>query len=184
MINETKLGLLVAALGFGLAAGNAGAVVADHYFDSNAVNYCQAFTPGVTNTIRNRVVGAENIGTANITVACNFSSMWNGADSTTNPTSVQIYFSNNSTANITISCTLLTGWQGAPDTYTVTKSVLVPAKATSDDGYNLQWTADDNPADGASDLGNALIGINCVLPPHGVLNDTYVDWNMDNGIGT
>ena len=184
MISETKLGLLAAILGLAFAASNAGATMADHNIDSNAVNYCQAFTPGPANTIRNRVVGAENVGTANMNVACNFSSLWNGDENTSNPTSVQIYFSNTSTADITISCTMLTGWQGASDSYAVTKSVLVPAKANSDDGYNLQWTAVDNPTPDATDLGNALIGINCVLPPHGVLNDSYVDWNMDNGIGT
>ena len=184
MNTGTTLGLLAVGLGLVLVAGNSGAVVVDHVVDSNAVNYCQAFTPGPTNTIRNRVVGAENVGTANINVACAFTSFWNGDDNTSNPTSVQIYFSNTSNAAITISCTLLTGWQGAPDSYLVTKSVVLPANATSDDGNNLQWTADDNPDPAASDLGNQLVGINCVMPPHGVLNDTYVDWNMDNGIGT
>ena len=62
MNNGLKLGLLSVAAGLAMHAGNANAEVAMHTFSGNAVNYCQAFTPGPANTIRNRVIGAENIG--------------------------------------------------------------------------------------------------------------------------
>jgi hypothetical protein len=147
---------------------------------ANAVDHCQAFTPGPANTIRNRVVGAENVGTANMNVACNFSSMTNGAPGGKPPHLLYMYFSNNSASDITISCTLLTGYQGDSNTYAVTKSAAVPAHAVNT-GF-LSWAAADNPNASATDLGSYLIGINCTLPPGGVINDTYLYQVLENGV--
>jgi hypothetical protein len=157
--------------------------LATYEYSSNAVNHCQAFTPGPANTIRNRVVGSENVGTAPMNVACNFGTMYNGAAGATPPTSVYVYFSNTSSAAITINCTLLTSYMGSSSAYTVSKSVEVPANSTGAD-ESLSWTAADNPEEGATNLGDYLIGINCSLPHGGVINDTYVNQSMDNGVGT
>lgn len=181
MNNTLKLGLLVAAIGVALPMGSADAAVVQHTFRSNAVNYCQAFTPGPSNTIRNRVVGAENVGASPIAVACNFHSMTNGTG--TSPTGVEMWFSNNSAAPIQITCTLLTGWQGQGGTnqYTVTKTTgMIPGGGTVQDF--LFWGVADNPNAGATTLGSNLIGINCTLPTGGVLNDSYLNWNQDNGV--
>ncbi len=62
----------------------------------------------------------------------------------------------------------------------VTKSVTIPAGSQATE--SLSWTAEDNPAEGAADLGSDLVGINCTLPVGAVINDTYLDWPMDNGI--
>lgn len=177
-----KTGLLAMALALLLPAGNSSAAVAEFWQDSNAINYCQAFTPGPANTIRNRVVGSENVGSANVNVACDLASFYNGAEGNTAPTYLEAYFSNNTTADINITCSLLTGYQGDSGTYVVTKSVVVPAGATSDDGYSLSWDSEDNPEVGASDLGSDLVGINCVLPHGGVINDMYMSQDMDNGV--
>jgi hypothetical protein len=175
-----KLMLLSVAASLALHAGRAGAVVYPHMFSANAVDYCQAFTPGPANTIRNRVIGAENVGTAPINVACDFHTMFNGTGSP-NPTFVAVYFSNNSANAITINCTLLTSYQGGTG-YAVAKSVDLPPHQQN--FKSVEWSGADNPGQpaGGTDLGDSLVGVNCLLPPGGVINDTYLLWNQDNGV--
>lgn len=183
MNNALKFGLLATGLGLAMNATTARASVEYYDFDSNAVNYCQAFTPGPANTIRNRVIGSENVGTATMNVACNFHSMY-GAPNTTNPSDLFVYFSNNNASgNITVTCTLLTGFQGDSNMYTVTKSVVVPVGVFAPgEQPGLEWHASDNPDSTATDFGTDLVGINCALPKGGVINDTYLYWQQDNGI--
>lgn len=174
-----KVGLLVSGLGFAMAASNAQAAVTVHEFDGNAVNYCQAFTPGPANTIRNRAVGSENVGTVPINLACNWHSTFGDA-STALPDSLDVWFYNNTAANITVTCSLLTGYQGqgAPGQYLVTKSAVVAPGTQSD----IFWNQADNPTAGATTFGNNLININCTMPPGAIANDTYMTWKQDNGI--
>lgn len=159
----------------------ANAAVATHLRVANAVDNCQAFTPGPSNTIRNRVTGAENVGSVPIAVACNFGTSWNGASSNTKLTEVDLFFTNESGAAVTISCTLLTGGgahvTGGP-AYAVTKTLNLPNAYSS----QLNWTTADNPTSGATDLGNWMVGTNCTLPPGVTLNTTQVVWQADNGI--
>ena len=184
MNTSLKACLLVVGVGMAVTATDANAAVALHNYVSNSVNYCQAFTPGPTNTIRNRVVGAENVGTASIAVACNFASMANGAAGATNPTNLIVYFANNNTGGtLTVTCVLLTGYQtqGGTAQYTSSKTTTaIAAGGTSQ--ASLSWSPTDNPVAGATTLGNRLIGINCVLPQGAVINDTYLYWNQDNGV--
>jgi hypothetical protein len=46
---------------------------------------------------------------------------------------------------------------------------------------NRFWNTADNPVAGATNLGDSLIGINCVLPPGGVINNADLQWSQDNG---
>lgn len=182
-MNKTlATGLLVTALGVAMSPASQAAVNANHSMQSNAVDKCQAFTPGPSNTIRNRVVGAENIGSA-IAVACNFTTFYNGvAASSLPPRSLQIYFANNNTSGtITVSCTLLTSYQGDSAAYAVTKTTTAIAAGGVAQG-SLTWTQADNPTAGATNLGNYLVGVNCTLPTGAVINDSYLTWSMDNGI--
>jgi hypothetical protein len=178
-----KLGMLALATALALPTGGANASVATYTYYSNAVNYCQAFTPGPANTIRNRVVGSENVGTAPMNLACNFGSIYNGANGVTPPSAITIYFSNTSAVAITIKCSLMTGYMGSYSAYLSSKSVEVPAHSTDAD-YSVSWNASDNPDQPATSLGDYLLGINCIMPPGAVANDTYVDQRMDNGVGT
>jgi len=173
-------GLLSVAVALTLPTGTTQAAVAQHQFRGNAVNYCQAFTPGPANTIRNRVVGSENVGPNPMNVACDFHTATNGAAGATPPTDVYIFFSNNTAAAFTVSCTLLTGYQGQSSAYAVTKSAVIAAGQQA--VTSLHWDAADNPVAGATSLGNVLVGVNCTLPVGAVINDTYLYWNMDNGV--
>ena len=175
----TRSALATLGLAFAASCLPAHAEVATHELMSNAISKCQAFTPGPTNTIRNRVVGSENIG-AKMNVACAFDMMTNGATSAS-PKSLVVYFSNNGTSPVTVTCTLLTGYQGDSGMYMVTKTTAPIGPGGTDQQY-LQWDATDNPSFGATDLGNQLVGINCALPTNAVINDTYLDWDQDNGV--
>ena len=180
-----KTVVLVGALAGSVAAlaasPSANAAVVTQFSVANAVDNCQAFTPGPSNTIRNRVTGAENVGSVPIAVACNFATSNNGAASNTKLTEVDLFFTNDSGVAVTISCTMLTGGgtrvTGGP-AYAVTKTLDLPNASSS----FLRWTAADNPTTGAVDLGNWMVGTNCTLPPGIVLNTTQVVWNADNGI--
>ena len=86
-----------------------------HFVSSNAVDKCQAFTPGVTNTIRNRVAGAENVGTQAIAVACAFELAETYGMGSATVDNVYVYLKNGSANEVTISCTLLPGTNWASD---------------------------------------------------------------------
>ena len=112
-------------------------------------------------------------------VACNFPSMYGGANAT-NPSDLFVFFTNNNTTgSITVSCTLLTGYQGDATQYAVTKSLtLAPGE-----NNNLEWHATDNPDSTATDFGTDLVGVNCSMPHGGVINDTYLYWQQEDGVG-
>ena len=179
MNNTLKTGLLTLGLGIIFCSPNADAAVATHSSFSNAVNNCQAFTPGVSNTIRNRVIGAENIGSP-IALACNFNSLFNGAAGNTQLQSVALYFSNGGAAT-TVTCVLLTGmapgWSSG-SAYTVSKSVAIGAGGTG----ALSWTAADNPNAGATDLGNLMVGVNCTMATNMTLSGSELHWTANNGV--
>lgn len=183
MSNALKIGLIALASGTVLHASQTHAGISTHRLFSNPVNHCQAFTPGPANTIRNRVVGAENIGPP-IAVACNFHSTANGLASSDPPYQLTVFFANNnSSGTITVTCTLLTGGQASSNAYAVTKTTAaIPAGGLTT--TSLNWTSLDNPTPGAIDLGNAYIGINCTLPTGAVINQTQLLWRQDNGVGT
>lgn len=181
MNNMIKVGLLTVGLGLALQAAEANAAVATYTTYSNAVNYCQAFTPGPSNTIRNRVIGSENIGTP-IALACNLESMFNGAAGNTNLKTLQVYFSNGSTAATTVTCTMLTGTStglSAGTVYSVPKtSGSIPAGSAG----VLTWTQADNPTSGAVDFGNLLVGVNCNVPTNVTISVISTQWSADNGV--
>ena len=112
MNNILKTSLLTLALGIAVCSANANAAVANHTTWSNALNYCGAFTPGVSNTLRNRVIGVENTGTSPIAVACNYASFFNGAPGNSRLQGVTVFFTNNSAVGAQVTCTLLTGTSG------------------------------------------------------------------------
>ena len=111
MNNFAKAGMLTIALGAVFASTDSNAALVVYGSAANAPGRCQAFTPGPSNTIRNRVVGSENIGSP-IAVACDFEA--GVSNTSTNVIAVDMWFSNNGTSGpINVNCTMLNGWQGA-----------------------------------------------------------------------
>jgi hypothetical protein len=180
MNSSLKMMLLASVIGSATFTGTADAVITEHVFAANSVNYCQAFTPGPANTIRNRVIGAENVGSSPIAVACNFHAMLNGSSGSAPPHRIEMAFVNtNASGSFTISCTLLTGGPALGIGYVSTKTTpSMPAGGTA----VLTWTAADNPIGGATHLGSPWLGINCTLPQGGLIGETAVAWNQDNGV--
>jgi hypothetical protein len=171
-----KASLLTVAVGIAFASANSNAAVVIYGSAANAPGRCQAFTPGPSNTIRNRVVGSENIG-APIAVACDFETTF--SEVSTNVVAVDMFFSNNSTAGpVTVNCTMLNGWQGAEGAVAVNDSVSV----TNGTQAEIYFDSDDTPDPADTDLGFVLVGVNCTLPTNAVINDTYVYWGDENGV--
>ena len=84
----------------------------------------------MSNTIRNRVVGSENIGPP-IAVACDFEA--GVSNVSTNVIAVDMWFSNNGTSGpVTVNCTMLNGWQGATGAVLVNKTAVVTAGTQSE----------------------------------------------------
>ena len=168
---------LLPTLACGLVLGPTGSANAglllEHAFHSNAVNYCQAFTPGPSNTVRNRVVGVENIGAAPVAVACAFHSQESLLY--TEPRELTLFVSNTGSATISINCTLLVGSFGEPGAYAVSRSATVAGNSVP--GQFIRFTAADNPTPAATTLGSQLVGVNCTLPPGGGINDTELVWD-------
>ena len=179
MNNMLKTGLLTLGLGIVFCSPNADAAVQTHRSYSNAVNNCQAFTPGVSNTIRNRVIGAENIGSP-IALACNFNTVFNGAAGNTNLQAVTLYFSNGGGAT-SVTCVLLTGmapgWISG-SAYTVAKNVAIGAGGTG----AISFTAADNPTPESTDLANVMVGVNCTMPTNMILSGSELLWTANNGV--
>ncbi|MCY7354141.1 MAG: hypothetical protein LH470_03515 [Lysobacter sp.] len=177
MNNSVKFAAITLAIGSVFAASSSQAALVTYVETANAPSHCQAFTPGVSNTIRNRVVGSENIGTP-IAVACAYQKPFSATS--TAPTRVELWFSNNTTAAFTVNCTLLTGWQGATGAVAVNKSVSVPASSNS--ATFIAYTAADTPSTTDTDLGFDQVGVNCTLPTGAVINDSYVSYQDENGV--
>lgn len=182
MTSMLKMGLMTLAIGTAFHSADSRAAVSTHFSDSSAVNYCQAFTPGVTNTIRNRVIGSENVGSAAIAVACNYATTQNTGDMTDQRLStIAQVFNNGSAASVTISCTLLTGTPGFSlgDAYSATKTLTLAAGAAN----FIVFDGSDNPTPSAT-FNNSVIGVNCMLPPHVTMTDVELVWDAEDGIGT
>src|SRR5688572_9423303 len=123
MNNFAKAGMLTIALGAVFATADSNAALVVYGSAANAPGRCQAFTPGPTNTIRNRVVGADNIGPP-IAVACDFEA--GVSNNSTNVVAVDMWFSyNGSSGPVNVNCTMLNGWQGAAGAVFINKSVSV-----------------------------------------------------------
>ena len=174
MNNFAKAGMLTIALGAVIASANSNAETVLYGSAANGPGRCQAHLPGTHDTIRNRVVGSENFGSP-IAVACVFEA--GVSETSTNVIAIDMWFSNNGATPINVNCTMLNGWQGAEGAVMVNKSVIV------DRGIQSVISYDGNDL-GEPDLGFSLVGVGCTLPTRGVINDTYVYWGDENGVGS
>lgn len=176
MNNLIKIAALTLAVGSVFAASEAHSALVNYVEVANAPSNCQAFTPGPSNTIRNRVVGSENIGSP-IAVACAFQKTF--SPTSTFVTRIELYFSNNNASGtITFNCSLLTGFQGQTGAILVNKTTNVAAGSAGN--FIFFNGADRMPV--ATDLGSDLVGINCTVPTGGVINDSYVQYQDENGV--
>ncbi len=172
-MNIIKVTLITAGLGLALGVSTPADAVG-RYITSNAVDKCQAFTPGVTNTIRNRVVGAENVGAGPIAVACVFELNEIAGAGSVDVSNVQLYFVNGGGAPTTVTCTLLTGNSNGPGPSVGGAQTLTTASMAAAGGTG-------NVAFGG--VGGVFgVGVNCNLPSSVTIAATliqYVDGGSD-----
>ena len=143
--------------------------------DANAIARCQAFTPGPTNTIRNRVTGSENIGAA-MNVACAFENV-SSINYGTPPYAAGVQITNNGSTAFTVSCSELSGYFSSAGTVINKTTGSIAPGATA----YLDFTAADTPDPTDADLGSYAVGINCTLPTHAVMSETYSAWTDEDG---
>lgn len=165
------------AIGTAVIAAGAQAGSSVYINDANAPARCQAFTPGPTNTVRNRVTGSENIGAA-MNVACAFENI-SSFDYGTAPYAAGVQIANNGNTAFTATCSELSGYFGDAGTViNKTSDPIAPGQSEF-----IEFTADDTPDTGDTDLGSYAVGIVCNLPTHAVMGETYTDWTDEDGVG-
>lgn len=166
---------LAGAIGLALTALQASAVQQTYYSDGNAPRQCQAFTPGVTNTIRNRATGSENVGALmNVACATDTVASFNGSHTTT----VTIGLHNNSADPMSITCSYIGGYFGATAGSVITKTAAdIPAGT----GTTVDFSADDTADPADTDLGSFFGGTTCGLPTKGVITATGSSWTDEDG---
>jgi hypothetical protein len=144
--------------------------------DSNAPAHCQAFAPGPTNTVRNRVTGAENIGAA-MSVACAFESI--GSYDRIQPVATAgVQVTNNGSGAVSVGCSELSGHFGDAGTVlNKTADGIAPGASA-----HIEFSAGDTPDEEDSDLGSYTAGIVCNLPTHAVIAGTHATWDDEDGI--
>ena len=165
---KTFVQVAMLGTGLGLALGVSAPAFAEtgHYVSSNAVDKCQAFTPGVTNTIRNRVIGAENVGANPIAVACAFelSEMYGGGSAIVD--NIYMRFRNTNLAPVDVSCSLLPGGH-AESIGTVVNSTVSVAS-----GSNATMTFT-----GPYEVFG--IGVNCIVPSNVTIVQTIIRYRRE-----
>lgn len=167
--------LATLVVGAAFAVPNAAAETQVYINDGNAPAHCQAFTPGPTNTIRNRVTGSENVGAA-MNVACAFENI-SSEDYGQQTYAAGLQIVNNGSVPITVTCSELSGYFGDSGTL-VTKTTASIAPGADE---FMDFTADDTPDPDDTTLGYA-VGINCTLPTHGLISETYASWVDEDGV--
>jgi hypothetical protein len=165
--------LAVAAV---FAVASAQAATEAYINDANAPARCQAYNPGPTNTVRNRVTGSENIGAA-MNVACAFENV-SSFDYGTNVVQAGVQITNNGNAAFTVTCSELSGYFGdAGEVISKTTDSVAPGQT-----QYVDFSADDTPDSGDTDLGSYAAGIVCNLPTHAVMGETYSIWYDEDGV--
>jgi hypothetical protein len=178
MNNDIRGGAAVSlAIGIAMFATAAQANHEVYTSASNAPAHCQAFTPGPTNTVRNRVTGAENTGPA-MNVACAFESI--GSDAAVQPvTDAGVQIANNGSSAFSVSCSELSGYFGDAGTV-IAKTTGSVAPGASE---QVDFSAEDTPDEEDGDLGYYTVGIVCNLPTHAVIGGTHATWYDEDGVG-
>ena len=176
MNTAAKSCLVTLAVATAFAAASVRASTEAYINDANAPARCQAFTPGPTNTVRNRVTGSENIGAA-MNVACAYENL-SSYDYGTPVVSAGVQIANNGSVPFTVSCSELSGYFGDAGTViTKTSDTVAPGQS-----QYVDFDASDTPDSGDTDLGSYAVGIVCNLPTHAVMGETYSVWFDEDGI--
>jgi hypothetical protein len=170
--------LMTAAVGAAFVATATSAAVVTYYNEGNAPGRCQAFTPGPTNTVRNRVSGSENIGAA-MNVACAFENV-SSAEGGSYSTSAGISLYNNSSSNtFSVNCSELSGYLGDAGTVlSKTSESMAPGGSAT-----VEFSADDTADVSDTDLGSFDVGVVCNLPTNAAMTDTWATWTDEDGMG-
>ena len=167
--------LLVVAIGGLVAAANASAADVTYYQSSTVSGNCQSFEPGVTNTLRNRALGVENVGSSTLGMACSFEPQTTASASSgipTSYTSLDLWF--HGTPGQVVTCTVLTGHYWSASSF-MSKSVTLNA---SGDG-SLVWNS--ATTNWSTTTGKYGLSATCMLPPGVWATNSHFGYVSGNG---
>ncbi len=164
----TRVTILTAGLGLALGAV-APAHAIGRYITSNGPDKCSAFTPGISNTIRNRVSGAQNVGASPIAVACVFELNEISGGSSVNVSVVNIDMRNDGVSAVNVSCSMLPG-SGTFGTAVTKVVALAGSGGTGGANFAGSWDV----------FG---IGVNCTLPTDVTIYQTLIEYTDDGTNG-
>jgi hypothetical protein len=166
--------LLVVAIGGLFSATNASAADVTYYQSSTMSGNCQSFEPGVTNTLRNRALGVENVGSSTLGMACSFEPQTTGGTPgvPTSYNSLTLWF--HGTAGQVITCTVLAGHYWSSSSF-MSQSVTLGA---SGDG-SLTWNS--STTNWATTTGKYGLSATCMLPPGAWATNSHFAYVASNG---
>jgi len=166
----TGLAALTVAIASTLAIGQANAIEEQEGFSSNPSARCQPALPAFDEQVRKRPLAMVNQGTTNAFVNCAFETEINLSTAQL----ISVYVSNATAAPVDVTCTGISGYEGRTNEY-LPLTMTVPAGEQSTSPF--QW-ADNDFATGSA----GLISVACTLPPGTAINDSYVDFLIDDAV--
>lgn len=168
----SRTSLLVLAIGGLFSAANASAADVTFYQSSTMSGNCQSFEPGVTNTLRNRALGVENVGSATLGLACSFEPQTTGSGVPTSYTSLTLWF--HGTVGQVVTCTVLAGHYWSASSF-MSQSVALDA---SGNGV-LTWNS--GTTNWATTTGKYGLSATCMLPPGVWATNSHLTYVAGNG---
>lgn len=175
----TSVGLwsgLALVIGAGFVSADAQAATSSRFFYSNPAGLCQGALPAFETQIRKRPLAVQNEGSSNSFVTCAFTSQGSYGATTTNPTTIVVWFNAIGGADVTINCTGVSGYQTGNNEY-IPKSAVAPASGGQ---VGMTWSAADFEGAPANFPAGAF-AISCNLPPGGAINDSRMTFAEEIG---
>lgn len=136
---------------------------------ANAAANCQGALPAFETAIRKRPLAVQNEGSSPAFVTCSFVNEYDTADQR-QISYFGAYFTNTGNAATNVTCTGTAGYQTMSGVTYISKSVQVPANASSQAPMFFM------PADNGGNGYYPLVSISCNIPPGVGINDTYVSY--------
>lgn len=167
------MSMLTLALGGLVSATTASAADVTWHQSSTMSGNCQSFEPGVTNTLRNRALGVENVGSATGGIACAFEPQVITGDAPTSYSLLMLWF--HGAPGQIVNCTLVAGHYWAKSSF-MAKSVTLDG---SGDG-SITWNAATTGWD--TTTGRSGLSATCNLPPGVWATNSHFWYVAGNGV--
>lgn len=165
--------MLALAIGGLLSTTDAYAADVTWHQSSTMSGNCQSFEPGVTNTLRNRALGVENVGSATAGIACSFEPQVTTGDAPTSYNMLMLWFQG--PVGAVVNCTVVAGHYWSRSTF-LAKSVTLGADGSGQITWNAATTGWDTTTNKAG------LSATCNLPSGVWATNSHFWYVAGNGI--